>query len=159
MSSLHPALVHFPIALLVTGALWLVVASMRGRRERGLGVAIGMLSVGALMTIPAVGAGLWAAAEHESHHGGTLASHRLLGLATMAVALLGLGSHFLRKRIANADIIRDLCLVGAAVLAVSAAALGGEMSHGEGHEHNEDSSGVYTHDDGHSHEDQHHHEH
>ena len=126
----HFALAHFPIALLVAGGAWLLAVLVTGHKGAGRTTALGILAVGAVLSIPTVAAGLWIAAEHESHHTGPLETHRLVGIATMVAALLGLCSHWLRQRIPNADIVRNLFFLTAAVLAGVAGMLGGEMSHG-----------------------------
>lgn len=81
------------------------------------------------MTIPTVGAGLWAGAGHEGHHGNELSDHRLLGIATMTVALLASFIHLLRSRYPAALLARHLLFIGAAILAVATGYVGGEMAH------------------------------
>lgn len=137
----HFAVVHFPVALLVAGGGWLVVSIVTGRPTRGKDIAVGMLGTGALFSVLAVITGLVMAGDHEGHHAGAVDTHRVLGVATMVTGLLALASHWMRGRVANADLIRDLLFIAAAVLAGSTGAVGGDMSHGEPH----DSSTVHAH--------------
>lgn len=127
---IHFALAHFPIALLVTGGAWLLAVLVTDHKGTGRTIALGILAAGAAVSIPTVGAGLWIAAEHETHHLGALETHRLVGIATMVVAVLGLCSHWLRMRIPNADVARNLFFLTSAVLAGVAGMLGGEIAHG-----------------------------
>ncbi len=139
---LHFALGHFPIALLITGGLLLLVALISGSKSlRDL--ALAMSTAGTAFAVPTVIAGLWIASAHSSHHGDMLASHRLIALATLAVSSIAVFSHLLREKIANADIARNFLFLVAAVLAGGTGYAGAEMAHGGmsgGHSHSEASA-------------------
>ncbi len=128
---IHFALAHFPIALLITGALLLLAVLVTGHKGAGKDIALGMLSAGAGFSVLAVAAGLWVASEHETHHADALQTHRLAAIATMVVAILGVFSHWLRQRVSNADVVRNLFFFTAALLAGVTGKLGGEMAHEE----------------------------
>lgn len=128
---IHFALAHFPIALLITGGAWLALALVTADQGARKTIALGLLSAGAVLSVPTVAAGLLIAAAHQSHHAQSLEIHRVVGIATMVVALLGLGSHWLRRKIANADVVRNVFFLAAALLAGITGTLGAEMAHGD----------------------------
>lgn len=147
---IHFAFGHFPIALLVTGAV-VLIGALSLKHDGARSAAFAMLIAGAVFSMPTVIAGLWIAGEHQAHHADELSTHRLLGIATMVVAIVGTLSHVLRHRIANADLVRNLLFFTAAALSVGTGFVGAEMAHGtelheeaETHLHSGD-----THDENH----------
>lgn len=135
---IHFALSHFPIALLMTGAALLAASAIGSAYAERLRVAAFVtLSAGAVMAIPTVAAGLWIASEHAGHHSDALSTHRLLGIATLATALAGVALHAVTSRIANADLVRNLVFVVAAILAGATGYAGAEMAHGGEGDHGE----------------------
>lgn len=91
VARLHPLVVHFPIALLLTGACaewWRVIR----RRDRASGTGIACVTVGALGTIAAVLTGLTNAST-QPHSAGMLEAintHRLAGLVAAGCALVAM---------------------------------------------------------------------
>jgi uncharacterized membrane protein len=89
LGRLHPVLLHFPVALLVLGA---VLEAVRGFRESEfLGRAVaGLFGLGALAALLAVGSG-WLLAAHEhmrADQHDILELHRWLAVATAIWAVL-----------------------------------------------------------------------
>ena len=133
----HFALAHFPIALLVTGGLLLIAGFIRPTAQKLQDTALTLLVGGALFALPTLGSGMWLAEEHLGHDD-ALSTHRLLAFAATATAIVGALSHWLRARITNADIVRNLFFIASMALAGATGYSGGEMSHGQGgHEHRE----------------------
>ena len=128
----HLALAHFPIALLVTSGFLLMV-NLVSSWQPARRASLAMFVAGAVMSIPTVAAGLFLAADHEGHHTDTLSNHRLLGIATAITAAFGVTMHWLRRKVRNADLMRDVMLLAATALAAGTGYLGGEMGHGGGH--------------------------
>jgi uncharacterized membrane protein len=84
---LHPVLVHFPIALVLTAAALEVVRALR-RRTCPSDAAVLCLVLGAIGAATAAGAG-WLNADYEPHGRGvaqTIKLHRWLGISTACVA-------------------------------------------------------------------------
>ena len=89
MESVHPLVVHFPIALLLTALLLDVVAL--GLKRPGLHrVALWNLSLGTIGAAVAVRTGLWAAeiAKHTFEIHQVMELHRKLGIATLVLGIL-----------------------------------------------------------------------
>ncbi len=94
----HPALVHFPIALLLTGAALEARQSIQGAKV-GSELALTLLVLGAGAALAALLSGLLLF-HPEDFRGRTLAAvhiHRVLGLATGAAALAALAAGNLAK--------------------------------------------------------------
>ena len=87
MESVHPLVVHFPIALLMT-ALLLDGLGLVFKRPNLHGVALWNLSLGTLGTAAAVWTGLRAAeiAKHSFEIHQVMELHRKLGIATLILA-------------------------------------------------------------------------
>lgn len=132
-SAVHPhfAAAHFAIALAITGAGLVLVGSIRraGDSIRSAGVLV--CCIAAVASVATVASGLWLASQHADPGESLLSAHRLLGLGTAASGLMALGSHLLRYRISNVDVIRNLLFVTFAVLAGATGVVGGEMAHGD----------------------------
>jgi uncharacterized membrane protein len=127
----HPAVVHFPVALLVAAPL--VQAVGRARRHAGLEAASSWLLWAGVVT-------LWAAAASGLVAERTaprvppalevLHEHRALGLWTTGLfTALAAGRIFLRQRW---TVLQLLVGLGAAALLVSTAVHGGELVYGFG---------------------------
>ena len=94
----HPALVHFPIALLLTGAALEARQSIRSAKVRSE-IALTLLVLGTCAALAAALSGL-VLFHPEDFRGRTLAAayiHRVLGLATGTAALAALGAGSLAK--------------------------------------------------------------
>lgn len=81
---LHPALVHFPVALFVSSFLMEAV-SLVWRKDTFHRSAFHLYFLAVAMTPLAVGTGLWEAYEEHLHHP-VVYLHRNLALAVMAVS-------------------------------------------------------------------------
>jgi uncharacterized membrane protein len=82
--NLHPALVHFPIALFV-GAFLMESASLLWRKDTFERTAFHLYVLAVAMTPLAAGTGLWEAYEEHLHHPAVYL-HRNLALAAVAIA-------------------------------------------------------------------------
>ena len=89
MESVHPLMVHFPIALLLT-ALLLDVLALVLKRPGLHRVALWNLSLGTMGAAVAVRTGLWAAeiAKHTFEIHQVMELHRKLGVATLSLGVL-----------------------------------------------------------------------
>jgi len=137
LGRLHPAIVHFPIALLVLAAAIEVVLAASRPRHRMSPTAMTCLVVAALAAALAAWFG-WLNADHEPH--GTAAAsfilwHRWIGITTAVAAWVALICCVAHR--ANPS---DWSLAGyrggliIAAIAVSVAGyLGGEVTHGSGY--------------------------
>lgn len=86
---LHPVLLHFPLALLVLGAVLELVRCFRESAFLARAV-VGLFAVGAVTALLAASSG-WLLAAHEhirSDQRSTLELHRWLGVATAAWTIL-----------------------------------------------------------------------
>ena len=89
MASVHPLVVHFPIALLLIALL--LDALALGLKRPGLHrVALWNLSLGTIGAAVAVRTGLWAAeiAKHTFEIHQVMERHRKLGIATLVLGVL-----------------------------------------------------------------------
>jgi len=87
----HPAIVHFPVALLLTGAAIETWEGIRGRPTRS-SVGRVLLILGTLGALGAVVSG-WGLFHPHDFRGRTLAavrSHRVLGIGTLIMAAVSL---------------------------------------------------------------------
>ena len=92
LGNLHPAIVHFPIALLATAALLELLQMMR-RKEGSAPGSLAMVFLAALAAPPACLFG-WFYSEVESTEGSLLELHKWMGIATAVVALATAGAAF-----------------------------------------------------------------
>ncbi|MDH3198734.1 MAG: hypothetical protein OEO21_10895 [Candidatus Krumholzibacteria bacterium] len=135
LGELHPAIVHFPVALVITAfaAEMLVIVRKRGWYADA---ARFMIVAGAVTAVPAALAGLAAASTEEIAPAlaGAFAAHRAAGLVTPALAVLaaGLGESTRRSGQVWEQILYRVVLALAAAGAVVAAVAGGMLVHGEG---------------------------
>ncbi|MEN9401719.1 MAG: hypothetical protein RL091_422 [Verrucomicrobiota bacterium] len=89
LGRLHPVLLHFPVALLVLGAVFEAVRGFRNSEFLGRAVA-GLFGLGAIAALLAVGSG-WLLAAHEhirSDQHDILELHRWLAVAAAIWAVL-----------------------------------------------------------------------
>ncbi len=130
LGGLHPALVHFPIALLLVGAIGLLLPAIRASAEADR-VMRAIFGLGALAALLAVGSG-WLLAE-RGHFGGSdariLEIHRWLGIGVAGVACGGA----LLLRFGRAPGLGRALALLAALGAGGAGYLGAELVHGQGH--------------------------
>ncbi len=130
MESVHPLVVHFPIALLLT-ALFLDGLALALRRPAIHRVALWNLCLGTLGAAVAVLTGLQAAqiAKHSFAIHQVMELHRKLGIATLVLGVLIVGWRlFRRDRLTTRDRLLTfvIMLVMAGTLAFGAH-LGGRM--------------------------------
>ena len=127
LKNLHPATVHFPIALLLVGALAELLAMARGSPVLGNAARVMAVAGGAAAFVAAafgwIHTGIWLGGE------GTMQAHRWvgtgLGIAGIVIAWLGWSD---RHRPA----MRAMLFAAAIAISVQGY-LGGELSHGAGH--------------------------
>ena len=134
VGALHPAVVHFPLALVVVAAMVEVWAILR-RDGHISSFAVTAVRFGALFGVAAAASG-WFNPEAADLAGSTdLFLHRWTGIVLAAIlVVLALGAGLARKRVGQPAVRwwRSGLLVGA-LAAVGVGSLGGDMVHGEGH--------------------------
>ena len=98
MQSIHPMVVHFPLALLLTAVL-LDLAAVALRRPALSAIALWNFCLGAAGAVAAVLSGLQAesVAKHSFEIGQVLEKHERLGFATLALALIITGWRLMKK--------------------------------------------------------------
>ncbi|MCA9323112.1 MAG: hypothetical protein KDB53_20395 [Planctomycetes bacterium] len=125
----HPLFVHFPIALLLA-ALLAEVLSLRGGWGLASQVARFCLALGAFSAVASVTTGL-IAADRPGSFPEVLDRHKLSGIITAGLALVGLFANELRHRRGTTPWPARLVLLAAAVLVAFSAHQGGELVYGE----------------------------
>lgn len=134
---LHPALVHFPIALIIAaGVIELVSAPFR-RNGAVSRAAVACLALGALGAVAAAWCG-WLNADHESHGSAvatTLLTHRWIGISAASAAVLGALFALAASSRSWHFAVNGYraCLFFAMLLVSVGAYLGGELTYGEGY--------------------------
>ncbi len=128
LGRLHPAVVHFPIALLLAAALAELLLILRP--ASGLGVVVRFLTwTGAAGAVTATALGWFAGGFRLTDRHETLAYHRWNGSAVAALSLL---AAMVASRAERRTFLRiPLAALSAAI--VWQGWLGGELTHGEGH--------------------------
>lgn len=132
---LHPAIVHFPIALIVTAAL--AEALYMARRSRWLGDAARfMIAAGAWAAVPAAAAG-FAEASGETFAGGAarvFSVHWVCGVVTAVMAFLayGLGEGSRRSGQVWEQALYRIFLLISAAGALATGFFGSSLGHAEG---------------------------
>jgi len=132
---LHPAFVHFPIALIVTAAV--AEALYMARRSQWLGDAARfMMAAGAWAAVPAVAAG-FAEASAETFAGGTarvFSVHWVCGVVTAVLAFLayGLGEGTRRSGQVWEQALCRIFLLLAAAGAMITGFFGASLAHAQG---------------------------
>lgn len=125
---LHFQSVHFPIALLLVGALFEGL-SLFSSRTFYPNVSLLLLGLGWLGTGIAVGSGLWIGSEHVD---ALLQTHKTLGFVTLGLSTGALLMHLLHYRWKPARYLRALLYFGAAAAVAFTGHYGGLMVHGQG---------------------------
>lgn len=133
LGSLHPAVVHFPIALVVTTVL--AEAALSRSRNPAFGTAARfMITVAALFAAPAAALGFAAAAGEpvETEVAAALGVHRILGVASAVLTALAAGLAYASAR--NQERWRGglyRAVLGVTLLAILATAhFGAIVTHG-----------------------------
>jgi uncharacterized membrane protein len=137
LGQLHPALVHFPIALVSLAVVAEALYMARKRQWFG-DAARFMIAAGAWMAAPAAAAGL-AEASGEAYTGEAARAfsvHWVCGVAAAVLAFLayGLGEATRRSGQVWEQALYRLFLLLAAVCVLFAAYFGGVLGHGHGGE-------------------------
>lgn len=128
LGRLHPAVVHFPIALLVVAGLlefWRIII----RKRAASPTAVVCLAIGAIASIIAVILGLLD--EHYVAMDDT-AIHQWLGIATAVLCVLVL-IFAIWNRPERANPVYRIGLIIAAVLVSATGYYGGELTYGQGY--------------------------
>lgn len=133
---LHPAVVHFPIALLIVAAV-IEIARTLWRKPRSPNAALPIVWLAAISAIVAAALG-WINAEHEPHGesiADTLFWHRWLGVAVAVIAslaaLLSLADRWWHR--AGPRVAYRTTLVVGGLLVGYVGYLGAEIVYGQGH--------------------------
>jgi uncharacterized membrane protein len=128
---LHPAVVHFPIALISVAALFEFVQMIRKRREP----AGGTLPLVGLAAVSAVVASLfgWALEEYDGVEGSTFNLHKWVGIGATVVSVVAALTALKAKSSGGALIVMRLALFLGAALVGGTGYLGGELVFGENH--------------------------
>ncbi len=128
LGRLHPAVVHFPIALIITAAVLEAWNMFLGKRKCSA-TALVCLRLGALSALVAALFG-WIHADHEPHGiavQDAIFWHRWVGVGALVLALVSaVAAH-------RARLVYRLALAGACLCVSIAGHLGGELVHGEGY--------------------------
>lgn len=133
LGRLHPALVHFPVALVITAGV--AEALYVARKERYFAdAACFSLTAAAWVSLPAFMVGFAAAAGETfaPELQRTLTLHRIVGVVTPALAVLAAGMAHSARRTGQVweQMVYRVFLVLAVVSVVLAGALGGQLVHG-----------------------------
>ncbi len=132
---LHPMVVHFPIALLVTAAVIELWSPKRNPEQKGPGAALVCLTIGALGAVAAAAFG-WLNAEYENHGRAlaqTLFWHRWLGVSLAVVSIVTWIFALIQAKKPNPGTRRcyRIGLLATVGLVAGTGHLGGVMTHGD----------------------------
>ncbi len=137
LGRLHPLLVHFPIALLLGACVAEVASRLRPAHAGWLqGTTRGSLWLAAFGATLAAACG-WFNAAYEGYASGETDTHRWLGLATAALAVVSLVASEVAERARARDVTTSsrtvllALLIAAVVLVVLAGHTGGELAFGQ----------------------------
>jgi uncharacterized membrane protein len=156
METIHPLVVHFPIALLMT-AIFLDGLALAFKRPNLHRVALWNLALGTLGAAVAVWTGLRAAevAKHSFEIHEVMELHRKLGIATLVIGALVLGWRlFKRDRLTVKARVFALVLMLAMAATLSLGAhLGGRLVYefGVGGAYGRSAGGIEVINQGHKH--------
>lgn len=112
---IHPAVVHFPIALFVA-ALMFEAISLIGKRESFHQAAKYVFIFAALVTPVAVQTGLWELHKHQLHHP-VAETHEHFAFYTLGVSLFTLTLLFFEKKV-SAKLSRSIFLILLSIVVV-----------------------------------------
>jgi len=138
METIHPMIVHFPIALLLTATLISFLAVLfKNKREELKTVLYWIMILGALSVLAALASGLYEDARgvvHDDAIHKIMEVHKLLGfIITAAFVSLTLWFVFRKSKIKYRELlIITLFLVATSSVLVYSAYLGGKMVYEEG---------------------------
>jgi uncharacterized membrane protein len=130
---LHPVLVHFPVALILTACVAEMLHATRRQRYYS-NAALFCITAAAWMALPAFLAG-FAAASGETFTGeasGAFAVHRIAGIVTPMLAFIaaGMGQSARRSGQLWEHLVYRIFLAAAALGVAVAATYGGELVYG-----------------------------
>lgn len=135
MENLHPAIVHFPIALLFLAGLFGLI-SIFWKREFWKDIAVKCLFIGTIFAPIAVLTGLQEeqSLKHNEAIHEILVKHKANGLIILSLSLiLSLWYWFRRKNIGNKEYsVWAVMLFLGSILVIYQRSLGGEMVYGHG---------------------------
>lgn len=131
LGSLHPGIVHFPIALLSVGALLEFIQIIKKRREPAAGT-LPLAYLSALTSVPAALFGFMLA-DHGGAEGSLVDLHKWLGVATTVVTLVVAGFAWKARSGAGSMLGLRMSLILGAALVGATGYIGGELTMGEGH--------------------------
>ena len=126
----HPAVVHFPIALISVATLFEIVHAARKKPGTAPG-GIALTLLGAVASVVACVLG-WFLEEFDGHGGTDFDRHKWIGIGGMAVSLVA-AAFALRARSGKNVVVYRAALVVASMLIFIAGNLGGTLVYGEGH--------------------------
>jgi uncharacterized membrane protein len=133
LGRLHPALVHFPVALILAACAAEMLYVVK-KEKYFAAAALFSISAGAWMSLPAFVIG-FAAAAGESFGPelqGVFELHRIVGVTTPMLATVAAGMGHSTRRTGQVweQIVYRVFLVVAAVSVLLAGAFGGQLVHG-----------------------------
>ncbi len=131
-NAFHPAIVHFPIALFITG-LFLDFLGMRRKDKTLLLAGWYNLVLGAISTLASIGSGLWAMFRMRLPFAGLIFQHLILALIGTVIMwlMVALRVHRHEKIDLKLRIIYYVLAVAGLVLISYSAHLGGAFVYGE----------------------------
>ncbi len=121
--NLHPLIVHFAIALLITGPIFLVIAALRPNSQRdGIQVAGDwMFFLGLVSALAAIGAGLQAyySVQHDGPSHAAMTDHRNWAFVTAGLFLAFGVWRYLKRNLRPSTLFAVLLLIPVTMLGVT----------------------------------------